>query len=81
MCQHYAKSKGGSHDMSEGHTVKLDRNAFNRGFEDMITLRPLRDAVTAAVKSASKSGEVIAHKPQSTGQTSNVRKRYTSGAK
>ena len=35
--------------MSEAHYVRLDRNAFNRGFEDIITLKPLRDAVSGVI--------------------------------
>ena len=68
--------------MSEGHTVKLDRNAFNRGVEDMITLRSLREVISAVVRGASKSGEVVtSEKYDAKGRTSHVRKRHASGAK
>lgn len=35
--------------MSDAHTVKIDRSAFARGVEEVMTLRPLRDAVSAVL--------------------------------
>ena len=81
MCKTYARSKGGSRKMTEVHSVKLDRSAFNRGVEDMITLRPLRDVVSAFVRSASKSGAVVATEKYAKGRTPHVKKRQATSSK
>ena len=48
---------GGVYTMSEGHSVKIDRRAFNRGFDDILTLRPLREAVESVISSKSGTSE------------------------
>lgn len=47
MCKRRANS--GASKMSDAHTVKIDRSAFARGVEEVMTLRPLRDAVSGSV--------------------------------
>lgn len=37
--------------MADGQSIKIDRRAFNRGVEDLITLRPLRDIVQVVINS------------------------------
>jgi hypothetical protein len=46
--------------MTDSQTIKLSRSAFKRGFDDVITLRPLREAITGSAPKAdgkSSSGE------------------------
>ena len=46
--------------MSHARTIKLDQRAFKRGFDDVVTLKPLRDAMSAlVVHRSSKSGKFV----------------------
>lgn len=78
MCKHYAKKDGG---MNRVQKVKIDRNAFNRGVEDMLTLRQLRDVVGSVIKSnKTKSGSVVS-RDGSTERSSDVRPRQSNSRK
>jgi len=41
-------------------TVYLDKRAFKKGVRDIMTLRPIRDAVSAAVTGAKSSSDRFA---------------------
>ena len=55
------------------HRVKLDIPAFNRGIDDILTLRPVRHALGEAVKAVSRRAFGSKIKPKKQGNTTIAR--------
>ena len=54
MCKHYARKAGGESKMADSQLIKIDRRAFNRGVDDLLTLRPLREIVEVVINSGKR---------------------------
>ena len=60
-------SKPGATKVSDAHSVKIDRRAFARGVEELMTLRPLRDVVSAVLTSHKAVGREVSVDSASSG--------------
>lgn len=61
-----------------GHSVSLDRDAFRRGVEDVLTLKPLRNAASAAFGQSKDNGR-SERRGGSSSHTVTVTRTYNSG--